>query len=119
MGDNQNVLKEYLVLLMKKRLDTNELSREYDELEGNFLRVDLNFSLNSCNRSSRGYMLIWDISIIFSDTPPAHDHYLQHKAMIQEELCQKAENNRLKNRYCNLFPFDRNLVQLEECLNYI
>ena len=49
MGDNQNVLKEYLVLLMKKRLDTNELSREYDELEGNFIRVDLNFSLNSCN----------------------------------------------------------------------
>ena len=49
MGDNQNVLKEYLVLLMKKRLDTNELSREYDELEGNFVRVDLNFSLKSCN----------------------------------------------------------------------
>ena len=44
MGDNQNVLKEYLVLLMKKRLDTNELGHEYDELEGNLVRVDLNFN---------------------------------------------------------------------------
>ena len=40
MGDNQNLLKEYLVLLMKKRVDINELNREYDELEGNLLRVD-------------------------------------------------------------------------------
>ena len=43
MGDNQNLLKEYLFLLMKKRDDLNELSREYDELEGNLLTVDLNF----------------------------------------------------------------------------
>ena len=50
MGDNQNLLKEYLDLLMKKRLDTNELGREYDELEGKFVRVDLNFLSNSSNK---------------------------------------------------------------------
>ena len=44
MGDNQNFLKECLVLLMKTRFDTNELSREYDELEGNLVRVGLNFN---------------------------------------------------------------------------
>ena len=41
MGDNQNLLREYLVLLKKKRLDANELNREYVELEGNFVRVDV------------------------------------------------------------------------------
>ena len=49
-----------------------------------------------------------------TDVPPAFDHYLQHEKMIKEGSCRVAEKNRYKNRYCNLFPFDRNLVQLEE-----
>ena len=28
-------------------------------------------------------------------------------------LCVEAVKNEVKNRYCNLFPFDRNLVTLE------
>ena len=34
-------------------------------------------------------------------------------------LCKKAEKNEIKNRYCNLFPFDRNLVSLEKEEDYI
>ena len=29
-------------------------------------------------------------------------------------LCKRAKKNEHKNRYCNLFPFDKNLVHLEE-----
>ena len=50
----------------------------------------------------------------FVDVPPAFDHYLQHEEMVKEGLCKVAEKNKYKNRYCNLFPFDRNLVQLKE-----
>lgn len=45
--------------------------------------------------------------------PPAHDRYLQHKTMVQQEMCKIAEKNKFRNRYSNLFPFDENLVQLE------
>merc|ERR1712001_355150 len=38
----------------------------------------------------------------------------QHDAMVQGGLCKGATKNEHKNRYCNLFPFDRNLVHLEE-----
>ena len=34
-------------------------------------------------------------------------------------LCSKAAKNEIKNRYCNLFPFDRNLVHLEKDEEYI
>ena len=34
-------------------------------------------------------------------------------------LCRKATKNEIKNRYCNLFPFDRNLVSLEKEEDYI
>ena len=47
------------------------------------------------------------------DAPPGHDHYLQHEKMIDYGLCQVAEKNKYKNRYCNLFPFDQNLVHLD------
>ena len=45
--------------------------------------------------------------------PPAPgDPWGQHDAMVKNKLCVKAQNNRLKNRYCNLFPFDENVVEL-------
>ena len=34
-------------------------------------------------------------------------------------LCKKAVKNEIKNRYCNLFPFDQNLVHLEKEEEYI
>merc|ERR1719400_2200201 len=34
--------------------------------------------------------------------------------MVQQGLCKRAKKNEHKNRYCNLFPFDTNLVHLEE-----
>ena len=43
----------------------------------------------------------------------------QHDAMVNQELCQKACQNPKKNRYCNLFPFDEHIVELEDPNQYI
>ena len=43
----------------------------------------------------------------------------QHDAMIKQGLCQKACLNPKKNRYCNLFPFDEHIVELEDPNQYI
>ena len=60
-------------------------------------------------------LCIYSILIFhFLDVPPAFDHYLQHEEMVKQGLCNVAEKNKYKNRYCNLFPFDRNLVKLKE-----
>ena len=47
MGDNRNLLKEYIAILVQKRLDEDELSREYNELEGKHVRNTHNFTLNN------------------------------------------------------------------------
>ena len=47
MGDNRNLLKEYIAILVQKRLDEDELSREYNELEGKHVRNTQNFTLNN------------------------------------------------------------------------
>lgn len=44
---------------------------------------------------------------------------MQHDVMVEKGLCSKAAKNEIKNRYCNLFPFDRNLVHLEKDDEYI
>ena len=43
----------------------------------------------------------------------------QHDAMVNQGLCQKACRFPLKNRYCNLFPFDENIVNLQDPNEYI
>lgn len=44
--------------------------------------------------------------------PAPGDPWAQHDAMVSAGLCNQAVRNRLKNRYCNLFPFDSNIVDL-------
>ena len=44
MGDNMNLLKEYVANLVQKRLDEGELSREYNELESKHVRNTHNFT---------------------------------------------------------------------------
>merc|ERR1712198_153979 len=52
--------------------------------------------------------------------PPAPgDPGMQHDMMVEKGLCRKATKNEIQNRYCNLFPFDRNLVSLEKEEDYI
>merc|ERR1712062_759146 len=43
----------------------------------------------------------------------------QHDAMVNQGLCQIACQNPKKNRYCNLFPFDEHIVELEDPNQYI
>jgi len=38
----------------------------------------------------------------------------QHDAMVASELCKVASQHPNKNRYCNLFPFDENLVRFDD-----
>ena len=52
--------------------------------------------------------------------PPAPgDAWAQHDAMVKNGLCKKARRNPKKNRYCNLFPFDENIVHLDNPNQYI
>lgn len=52
--------------------------------------------------------------------PPAPGNsWGQHDAMVNQGLCQKACKNPRKNRYCNLFPFDAHLVNLDDPDRYI
>ena len=44
---------------------------------------------------------------------PTNPHY-QHDQMVSLGLCQKACKFPRQNRYCNLFPFDTNIVHLSE-----
>ena len=45
--------------------------------------------------------------------PKPGDSWGQHDAMVSLGLCNKAVKNERKNRYCNLFPFDKNIVNVE------
>ena len=42
------------------------------------------------------------------------DSFLVNGNLCLIGLCKRATKNEHKNRYCNLFPFDTNLVHLEE-----
>lgn len=52
--------------------------------------------------------------------PPAPGNsWGQHDAMVAKGLCEKACQNPKKNRYCNLFPFDEQIVSLQDPDQYI
>ena len=54
--------------------------------------------------------------------PPAPgDSWGQHDAMVKQGLCKKAakKKNQSKNRYCNLYPLDKCIVNLEDPDQYI
>ena len=52
--------------------------------------------------------------------PPAPGQsWEQHDTMVNQGLCKKACRNERKNRYCNLFPFDETIVNLEDPNQYI
>ena len=52
--------------------------------------------------------------------PPAPGNsWGQHDTMVAHGLCKKACQHPRKNRYCNLFPFDENIVQFEDPNQYI
>ena len=36
---------------------------------------------------------------------------LQHDTMVAKGLCREADRYPLHNRYCNQYPFDKNLVR--------
>ncbi len=46
--------------------------------------------------------------------PAPGDSWEQHPTMVAQGLCKKACDNERKNRYCNLFPFDSNLVHFDD-----
>ena len=57
---------------------------------------------------------------VLEQVPPAPGNARgQHDAMVNQGLCQKACQNPKKNRYCNLFPFDEHIVELEDPNQYI
>ena len=51
--------------------------------------------------------------------PSPGDAWGQHEAMVNQGLCKKACQFPLMNRYCNLFPFDENIVNLQNPDHYI
>ena len=54
--------------------------------------------------------------------PPAPGDSLgQHDAMVKQGLCEKAvkKKNQSKNRYCNLYPFDKYIFNFEDPDQYI
>ena len=54
--------------------------------------------------------------------PPAPgDSLCQHDAMVKQGLCEKAakKKNQSKNRYCNLYPFDKYIFNFEDPDQYI
>ena len=51
--------------------------------------------------------------------PTPGDAWGQHEAMVNQGLCKKACQFPLMNRYCNLFPFDENIVNLQNSDHYI
>ena len=53
--------------------------------------------------------------------PAAGDSWGQHDAMVKQGLCEKAAKkiNQSKNRYCNLYPFDKYIFNFEDPDQYI
>ena len=51
--------------------------------------------------------------------PSPGEAWGQHEAMINQGLCKKACQFPQMNRYCNLFPFDENIVNLQNPDHYI
>ena len=59
---------------------------------------------------------------LLEQVPPAPgDSWGQHDAMVEQGLCKKAakKKNQSKNRYCNLYPLDKYIVNLEDPDQYI
>ena len=50
--------------------------------------------------------------------PTPGDSWGQHDAMVYLGLCNQAVKNERKNRYCNLFPFDKHIVGFEDDPDY-
>ena len=50
--------------------------------------------------------------------PTPGDSWGQHDAMVSLGLCNQAVKNERKNRYCNLFPFDKHIVGFEDDPDY-
>jgi protein tyrosine phosphatase len=57
---------------------------------------------------------------VLEQVPPVPGQpWEQHDAMVAQGLCNKASHNPRKNRYCNLFPYDKSIVTLQDPEKYI
>eukprot|EP01083_Nonionella_stella_P180500 643881_1 len=62
--------------------------------------------------SSVDALIATDYEQLLREFPEAQDVFADHERMVAERLCEVASANCEKNRYSNIFPFDTNLVHL-------
>ena len=66
-----------------------------------------------------GEEIVKEYSKVEQVPPAPGDSWAQHDTMISKKLCKKACKFKKKNRYSNLFPFDKSIVNFDSKDHYI